>query len=301
MSLVSRRYARGWAAVLIWLTTTACTTSVPLKYLPYPLTNETFEDPVKVVHIPLPVIKTDPNEGLSLGALSALLLHDRKEEIGTMVVSQVNYNDNFGATASIFGAFYPAPGRQWKLHLSKSAHVNEDYGVEFRDRTLLDRRLDVAGDLFAFTDGSARLFGFQSRSSASNETNYADEEVGFVLSAAYSIVPGIQLVVGDRFRDVDIGRGAVTSLPSIEQRFTAAEVPGIEGFTTHAQQVGLKYSSLDDADMPTQESVAGADGRGCEDWFCRFHCRAARRAAIRGRCNPATATPPSAHDTCSLP
>jgi hypothetical protein len=125
--------------------------------------------------------------------------------------------------------------------------------------------------------------------------------VGFVLSAAYSLVPGIHLVVGDRFRDVEIGRGAVISLPSIGQRFTAAEVPGIEGFTTHAQQVGLKYSSLDDADMPTQESVAGADGRGCEDWFCRFHCRAARRAAIRGRCNPATATPPSAHDTCSLP
>ena len=250
--LVSPRYALGCAVVLIWLTTTACTSSVPEKYLPYPLTNESFDDPVKVVHIPLPVIKTDPNEGLSFGALSALLLHNRKDEIGTMLVPQVNYNDNFGTTASIFGAFYPAPGREWELHLSKSSHVNEDYGVKFRDRTLLGRRLDAAGELFVFTDGSARFFGFQSRSAASNETNYADEEVGFVLSAAYSLVPGIQLVVGDRFRHVDIGRGAVTSLPSIRQRFTAAEVPGIEGFTTHAQQVGLTYSSLDDPDMPTR-------------------------------------------------
>ena len=45
---------------------TACTYSVPRQYLPSPLTNDTFADPVKVVNIPLPVIKTDPNEGVSL-------------------------------------------------------------------------------------------------------------------------------------------------------------------------------------------------------------------------------------------
>src|SRR5262249_54613854 len=54
------------------------------------------------------------------------------------------------------------------------------------------------------------------------------------------------------FRRVDIGRGAVTSLPSIHDRFTPAEVPGIEGFTTHAQLVGLIFSTLNDADMPTE-------------------------------------------------
>jgi outer membrane protein assembly factor BamA len=240
------------------LTLTACTFSVPRTYTPYPLTNETFDDPVKVVNIPLPVIKTDPNEGLSLGALSAFLLHNRKDEIGTMVVPQMNYNENFGITASIFGAFYPKPGRQWELGLSKSSRVNEDYSLEARDRTLLDGRLELAGELFAFTDGSARFFGFQSRSAARNETNYADEQVGFILSAAYRLLPRVQLVVGDRFRKVDIGRGAVTSLPSIDERFTEAEVPGINGFTTHAQHIGLTYSSLDDPDMPTRGLLARA-------------------------------------------
>jgi len=255
---MNARHSFGCAAVLIWLTTTACTSSVPQKYLPYPLTNERFADPVKVVNIPLPVIKTDPNEGVSLGALSAFLLHDRNDEISTMIVPQVFYNDNFGTTVSLFGAFYPERGRQWEFHLAKASHVNEDYDFKFRDRTLLDRRLDAAGELFAFTDGSARFFGFQSRSSASNETNYADEEKGFVLSAAYTIVPRVQLVVGDRFRQVDIGRGAVTSLPSIRQRFSATDLPGRDGFTTHAQQIGLTYSSLNDAAMPTQGLFARA-------------------------------------------
>jgi len=225
---------------------------VPQKYLPYPLTNETFADPVKVVTIPLPVIKTDPNEGISLGALSAFLLHNRKDEIGTMVVPQINHNENFGTTFSIFGAFYPEPGRRWEIHLAKSEHVNEDFNVKYRDRTLLNGRLDVMGEVYASTDGSARFFGFQSNSSEKNETNYADEEVGFNAVAALKLLPGVQLVVGDRYRHVDIGAGAVTSLPSIRDLFTPEEVPGINGFSTHAQQIGLIYSTLNDPDMPTQ-------------------------------------------------
>jgi hypothetical protein len=247
----------AWLGVLV-LSTTACTSMVPQKYLPYPLTNETFEDPVKIVTIPLPVIKTDPNEGLSLGALSALLLHNGKDEIGTMVVPQVNYNQNFGTTVSLFGAFYPAPGRQWEVHLAKSEHVNDDLDVKFRDVTLLESKLTLTGELFAFTDGSARFFGFQSRSSRRNETNYADGETGFALAAGYTLVPKVQIVLGDRFRQVDIGAGAVRSLPSIRQRFAADQVPGIDGFATHAQQLGLTYSTLDSTNMPTQ----GLYGRG---------------------------------------
>ncbi len=46
-------------AFLGCLLTAACTSLVPRQYLPYPITNDTFVDPVKVVNIPLPVIKTE--------------------------------------------------------------------------------------------------------------------------------------------------------------------------------------------------------------------------------------------------
>jgi outer membrane protein assembly factor BamA len=238
--------------VLSCVLATGCTFAIPRQYLPPPLTNDTFADPVKVVDIPLPVIKTDPNEGISLGALSAFLLHNRKDEIGTMIVPQINYNNNFGTTLTLFGAFYPEPGRRWEVGLSKSTRVNEDYTLKYRDSTFLDRKLDLRSEVFVFTDGSARFFGFQSKSRSSNETNYADEEQGFALSGGYWIVPNLELRLGDRFRHVDIGRGAVTSVSSIREKFTADEVPGLDGFTTHAQQFGLVYSTLDDADMPTR-------------------------------------------------
>jgi hypothetical protein len=249
---VGRPRVCAFLALLGCLLTAACTGFVPRQYLPYPLTNDTFGDPVKVVNIPLPVIKTDPNEGVSLGALSAFLLHNKNDEIGTMIVPQVNYNRNFGVTTRVFGAFYPEPGRRWDISLSKSAHVNEDYTLKFRDSTWLDRRLELTGEVTAFTDGSARFFGFQSQSSSRNETNYADEEKGFTFSVAYRILPHVQVMVGDRFRQVDIGRGAVTALPSLQDRFSAVTVPGIDGFTAHAQRVGVTFSTLDDPNLPTR-------------------------------------------------
>jgi outer membrane protein assembly factor BamA len=44
----------------------------------------------------------------------------------------------------------------------------------------------------------------------------------------------------------------VTRLPFIGDKFTAGEVPGINGFTAHAQKIGIVYSTMDSRDMPTK-------------------------------------------------
>jgi hypothetical protein len=38
----------------------ACTSTVARKNLPYPLTNDTFGEQVKVVTVPLPIIASEP-------------------------------------------------------------------------------------------------------------------------------------------------------------------------------------------------------------------------------------------------
>ncbi len=246
---------RLFYALLCWslcVSFTACTTMVPRKHLPYPLTNERFADPTKVVTVPLPVIKTDPNEGITLGALSAFLLHDKQDEISTMIVPQLNYNENFGVTPSLYGAFFPLPERSWEIDISKSTKVNEDYTLKYRDGTLMGGKLELISSAFVFTKGSARFFGFQSDSSQANETNYADKEIGFTLSVGYKVAEHFQLLVGERFRKVNIQEGAVASLPFIRDKFTLSDVPGIDGFTAHAQSIGLAYSTLDDRAMPTR-------------------------------------------------
>lgn len=250
-------YLRLLPAVLLFLLA-GCTSFIPHDRLPYPLTNETYDSEVKVVTIPLPVIASSPNEGITAGALTAFLLHDRNDNISTLLAPQVNYNKNFGVTGTIYGAFYPSPDRSWEFNLSKSGTVNEDYEFRLRDKTFLDRRLETNLFAYAFSDGSARFFGFNAKTPQQSETNYNDREIGFTLSVGYDLGSHIQLVVGERYRDVDIQRGAVKSIPYLKDRFGAQDVPGINGFVAHAQKISLVYSTLDSTIAPTFGGFAKA-------------------------------------------
>lgn len=230
---------------------TACTKMLPREDVPYPLTNESFGQEVKMVTVPLPVIATSPNEGITVGALSAFLLHNQQDEVSTLVAPQVNYNKNFGISASLYGALYPVPGHSWEINLAESQHVNQDYEVRFIDRHFFES-VDLNAFLYYFTDGSARFFGFQSTSRKEDETNYGDHELGFTILAAYPVGNTVQIVVGERVRKVNITQGAVKDLPFIRDKFNEAEVPGINGFTTHAQKIGVQYSTLDSPTFPVE-------------------------------------------------
>lgn len=249
---------------------------VPRRDLPFPLTSDRFDDPVKVVTIPLPVVAESPNEGVTTGGLAAFLLHDRNGEVDTLVAPQVNYNPNFGTTGTLYGTFYLSPARALEVNLSRSTNVNDDFEVTFRDKTLFGGKLALATFLFAFTDGAARFYGFGPGSPRSAETNFGDREIGFALSAGYTVVDHIQIVVGDRYRDVDVVRGAVQSLPFTRDAFAAAEVPGLNGFTTHAQRVSLVYDTRDQASLPTRGIRAEAfveesfEALGSSSGFTRY-------------------------------
>lgn len=236
----------------------ACSNTVARKNLPYPLTNDTFGEQVKVVTVPLPIIASSPNEGITTGALSAFLLHDKKDEVSTLVSMQVNYNKNFGVTPALYAAFYPMPEQRWQINLSKSSKVNEEYRVRYSNREFLTDRLELKLYAAAFTDGSARFFGFQSTARKENETNYSDQELGVDVSLGYRIFDKFQLVAGERVMKVNIKHGAVTSLPFIGDKFSEAAVPGIDGFKVNAQKLSLVYSTLDSLTLPTSGYTARA-------------------------------------------
>jgi outer membrane protein assembly factor BamA len=230
----------------------SCTSMIAKKDLPFPLTNENFGDRVKVVTIPLPAVAATPNEGVTYGGLTPFLLHNRKDEVDTLIAPQLYYNPNFGVTGTVFGSFYLSPERNGEINLSRSAKVNEDYELKVRDKTLLGKKLEIRAFLYGFTDGSARFFGFQSNSSSGDETNYGDREAGITLSAGYDVTDHVQFVVTQRYRHVNIVPGAITKLPFLRDRFTAAQVPGIDGFTTHAVGLSVVYSTVDSRDFPTR-------------------------------------------------
>jgi len=252
------RLAALLSLLVVTLGLTACTTKVPRSSLPYPLTNESFGDPVKVVTIPLPAVATSPNEGITAGALTAFLLYNDKDEVSTLVAPQVNYNKNYGVTTSVYSAFYPSPLRSWEVNLSQSTKINYDYEITSRDKTYMDGKMALNASVFALADGSARFFGFEARTPRQRESNYTDEEIGFNLSVGYDIGKHYQIVIGERFRNVGIHKGAVTGIPFIRDEFSDMRVPGMDGFTAHAQRISLIYSTLDSKDLPTFGGYARA-------------------------------------------
>jgi outer membrane protein assembly factor BamA len=234
----------------------SCTYDISRKYLPFPISNESFNDPAKTVAIPLPVIAASPNEGITYGGLVAFLLHNAKDEVSTLIVPQMNYNQYFGVTTTLYGAFYPTPERNLKVNLSKAASINEEFRVRYQDQKFLSDRLEFNGTAFDYTDGSARFFGFQSNSSTQNETNYSDQEMGVSLSLGYRFGEYTQVVLGDRYKKVNVKRGAVGKVPFITDVFSAQDVPGVDGYHVHAQKISLVYSTLDSTGMPTSGSYA---------------------------------------------
>jgi outer membrane protein assembly factor BamA len=236
----------------------ACTTMVPRENLPYPLTSAEFDEQVKVVTIPLPALASNPNEGITAGALAAFLLHDRKDEVNSLLAPQINYNQYYGTTFSVYGAFYPSPQQTMEVNLSQSTKVNNDYEFRYIDHEFLASKFDVNLFLYSWNDGSARFFGFQSDSNKDDETNYDDQENGFTLSVGYPIGKHFQVIFGERFRKVNIRPGAVKSLPFIGNFYTSTEVPGVTGFSAHAQKIALVYSTLDSTTTPTFGGYARA-------------------------------------------
>ncbi|HJV67324.1 MAG TPA: BamA/TamA family outer membrane protein [Geomonas sp.] len=233
-----------------------CAYEVPRKYLPAPISNDSFADPTKTVAIPLPVIASSPNEGITYGALVAFLLHNARDEVSTLIVPQENYNSYFGVTSTLYGAFYPSPGQDLKVNISKATKVNEEFRARYTSQRLFSDRLEGSLNVFDYTDGAARFFGFQSSSSKENETNYSDQETGFTGALGYRLTDRVELLFGERLKKVRIGQGAVSSIPFITDVFPADTVPGVNGYGVHAQKVSLVYNTLDSASLPTTGTYA---------------------------------------------
>ena len=232
-----------------------CTTTIPRTDLPL-ITSESCGDQVKVVTVPLPVIASSPNEGITAGALSAFLIHDTRDEIYSLLAPQLNYNQNFGFTGTLYGSVNPSPEQNIEFNLSQSQKKNFDYEARIRDISLMNGNLELKGFLGWFADGSSRFFGFHARTPGELETNYTNREITYNLSATWFLGRHYYLELGHRFRSVSIGQGAITSVPFITEKFAKQDVPGVEGFTTHAPRISLIYSTYDSKTLPTYGGYA---------------------------------------------
>ena len=261
MYMISSKILKHWRnsscllAFSLLLFASGCTTHISRSNLPV-LTDESCAEQVKVVTVPLPVIASSPNEGITYGALAAFLVHNKKDEVITMLAPQINQNKYFGTSGSLYIALNPSLERSIEINIAQSSNINYDYETRVRQSGLLGGKLEINAFLAAFADGSARFYGFNARSNSQQETNYTDEEITYNISATYHLGRKYYIELGDRFRHVSIRRGAVKKVPYTGDRFSSADVAGLNGFDTHAPRISLIYSSLDYKTLPTYGGYA---------------------------------------------
>jgi outer membrane protein assembly factor BamA len=215
--------------------------SVLLMGLPWAWADKTL--------VPLPIFTTDPNEGETYGALLAVI--DAQEgAFRSLLVPYVTYNSLLGATGSVHYERFLTDQAKFDADAAQSTRNQAFYRLRYADLNLRGPRYLFEGFGLYENDRTARFFGIGADSLESNETNYTLRQVGGEVTVGRRLIPELIASLTERLRSVSIRRGAVDSLPFLQDVFT--DVPGEDGSFVWAHRLALTYDSRNSLIVPTQ-------------------------------------------------
>src|SRR2546427_9725469 len=213
--------------------------------------------------IPIPEIITDPNEGNTFGLLGVLLFLDDKDQIQYMIAPDVRYNK----TTGVFPAFrffgYPSPERRYSVVVSKSTTKDEDYELEYTDRSFWEGRGFLLASFLHEADSTERFFGFGNQSpeerphpgrpagprNLGGESNYTDVDTQAQATPGVWVLPYANLSYRMRIRRYAIEEGQVSGIPFIASAHPETRGRGLEGGVFWAPAVRLPYDRPDSTDI----------------------------------------------------
>jgi outer membrane protein assembly factor BamA len=201
--------------------------------------------------VPLPIFTTDPNERQTYGALLAII--DAQEgAFRSLLVPTLTYNSLLGAAGSVHYERYFAHDIKFDTDLAQSTRNQAFYRLRYANPILFDARYLFQGFGLYENDRTARFFGIGANSLESNETNYTLRQGGGELKFGQRLLPELIASLTERLRSVTIRRGAVDSLPFLQDVFT--DVPGEDGSFVWAHRLALTYDTRNSHITPTKGS-----------------------------------------------
>jgi hypothetical protein len=219
--------------------------------------------------IPIPEIITDPNEGNTFGLLGVLLFLDDKDQIQYMIAPDLRYNKTTGVFPALRFFGYPSPERRYSVVVAKSTTKDEDYELEYTDRSFWEGRGFLLASFLHEADSTERFFGFGNDSPAERphpgrragpgnlggESNYTDVDTQAQATPGVWVLPFANLSYRMRIRRYGIEHGQVDNIPFVATAHPEARGRGLEGGVFWAHQVALTYDSRDSTDIPTHGAL----------------------------------------------
>ena len=199
--------------------------------------------------VPLPIFTTDPNERQTYGALLAII-DAREGAFHSLLVPYATYNPLLGVAGSVHYERFFDHNTKFDTDVSQSTRNQAFYRLRYVDPNLRGPRYRFEGFALYENDRTARFYGIGANSLESNETNYTLRQGGGEVTFGRRLMPELTASLTERLRSVTIRRGAVDSLPFLQDVFT--DIPGEDGSFVWAHRLALTYDTRNSLVMPTQ-------------------------------------------------
>lgn len=220
--------------------------------------------------IPIPEIITDPNEGNTFGFLGVVLILDEKDEVKYMLAPDIRYNKTKGIYPTLRWFGYPTPLRRYSIVVGKSTTRDEDYELEFSDRSYWDGRAFLIASFVHDRDSTERFYGFGNDSLDERESNYTSNEIAAQATPGVWLLPNFNLSYRMLIRRFGVQQGQVADRGDCptgredkicliqERRFPGgpSRQPDLDSTVHWSHQVALTYDSRDEIDIPTGGALA---------------------------------------------
>lgn len=185
---------------------------------------------------PIPSASTSKNDGNDAGLIVPILITDPDGELKYLLAPMLIRNSIVGTRATMNVFRYDPGGRQMQFIASLSEKIERKLVFNYTDPAFSNGRyfLNFGGSFFK--NATARFFGIGQDTSEANETNYTAKEARANWRFGVYANEVTQIAVSQRFRQVQVQRGA-TSLP-----FTGEVFPTVDGVNGETIIVGHRAS-----------------------------------------------------------
>ena len=206
-------------------------------------------DPKSAPFIPIPEIATDPDGGTTVGLLAVVLTTGDNDHISQIIAPDFYHNQNFGYGTHARIYSYASGDTQWSVTGGIEERVERTFDAEYMSGRQRNERWSIGYSVIYDRDGSPRFYGIGNDSLEGNQTNFTNSQELAQVNVGYNFNHQWQLLYNGRFQDVDVLRGQIPGIASIQTKFA-----GLDGLgSNHLQRnrLSLIYDTRDDIVIPS--------------------------------------------------
>ncbi|WP_447974239.1 BamA/TamA family outer membrane protein [Nitrospira sp. Kam-Ns4a] len=197
----------------------------------------------------IPSVSTSKNDGNDAGFIVPFLVTEPDGELKYIITPMFIVNSFVGARGTLNVFRYDTGGRELRFIGSFSERIERKLVLTYTDPAFSHGRYALSFGGSFFKNATSRFFGIGSNTVEANQTNYTAREIRAQWKFGVHLNEVTQVAIGERFRDMEIQPGVVTSFPFSATQFPT--VPGMQGATILGHRATFHYDTRDNLVSPT--------------------------------------------------